>query len=101
MSRPSLLSPEERAEALAARPLWALVEGGGAIHRTLRFGDFDEAWAFMAVVAEAAKRLDHHPDWRNVWARVEVTLSTHEAGGLTALDLALADVIDDAAARGA
>lgn len=101
MSRPSLLTPQERAEALAARPLWALVEGGGAIHRTLRFGDFDEAWAFMVVVAAAAKRLDHHPDWRNVWARVEVTLSTHEAGGLTALDLALADVIDDAAARGA
>lgn len=81
--------------ALAARlPHWQPVAGRDAIKRTFVFKDFSEAFAFMTRVALAAEQLNHHPEWSNVWNRVEVTLSTHDAGGLTELDLKLAEAMD-------
>jgi 4a-hydroxytetrahydrobiopterin dehydratase len=75
-------------------PAWRLVEGRDAIARSFRFADFSEAWAFMARVALLAEKHDHHPEWSNVWNRVEITLSTHDAGGLSVRDVALAKAID-------
>ena len=84
-------------EFLAARPAWALVDG--KLHRELRFGDFAEAFAFMARVAINAEKLDHHPEWSNVYNRVTIDLVTHDAGGLTDLDLQLATRVDRALGR--
>jgi len=92
--RPTRLTDDERAAALAALPGWALVGGREAIARTFRFTDFPEAWGFMSRAALVAERLDHHPEWSNVWNRVEVVLTTHDAGGLTELDVRLAQAMD-------
>ena len=94
--RPALLTEEELSAGLAALPGWR--REGEFIHRTFRFPDFAAAFAFMTAVAVDAEELDHHPDWSNVYDRVEVRLSTHEAGGLTRLDLELAGRIDARAA---
>jgi len=83
------------AEFLATRPAWAVVDG--KLHREIVFGDFAEAFAFMTRVAIHAEKLDHHPEWSNVWNRVTIDLVTHDAGGLTDLDIELADCIDVAA----
>lgn len=91
------LDENARRAALAALPLWVAVEGRDAIRRSLTFADFNAAFGFMARVALAAERLDHHPEWSNVYNRVEIVLSTHDAGGLTALDVELARFIDAAA----
>jgi 4a-hydroxytetrahydrobiopterin dehydratase len=91
---PPLLSPAARADALARLPAWRPVEGRDAIQRSFAFKDFSAAFGFMARVALAAETLNHHPEWSNVWNRVEVTLSTHDAGGLTELDVKLALAID-------
>jgi 4a-hydroxytetrahydrobiopterin dehydratase len=88
------LTEAERAGLAAALPAWRLVEGRDAIARSFRFRDFSEAWGFMARVALAAEAQDHHPEWSNVWNRVEIVLSTHDAGGLSARDLRLARAID-------
>jgi len=92
------LTDAERSAALAELPGWALVEGRDAMRKSFRFADFSAAFGFMARVALAAEKLDHHPEWSNVYNRVEVLLSTHDAGGLTARDLALARAIEAAAA---
>ena len=84
------LGSEAVAEALAGLPGWALAEDGGSIRRTFTFRNFGEAFAFMTRSALAAEKMDHHPDWSNVYKTVEVRLSTHDAGGLTALDFELA-----------
>ena len=84
------LTEEERASWLAALPGWSLARDGRAIERTFRFADFSEAFAFMTRVALAAEKMDHHPDWSNVYKTVDVTLNTHDAGGVTALDVELA-----------
>jgi 4a-hydroxytetrahydrobiopterin dehydratase len=89
------LSETERDEALAALPDWRLRADGLAIERSLKFGDFSEAFAFMTRVALAAEKADHHPEWSNVYNRVEITLTTHDAGGLSARDVALAKAIGD------
>ncbi|TGQ43775.1 4a-hydroxytetrahydrobiopterin dehydratase [Mesorhizobium sp. M00.F.Ca.ET.216.01.1.1] len=73
---------------------WSLAADGGSITRSFVFEDFSEAFAFMTRVALAAEKLDHHPDWSNVYKTVDVTLNTHDAGGLTALDLELAQVMN-------
>lgn len=73
---------------------WRMVEGRDAIRRAFRFRDFSEAWGFMSRVALLAEAQDHHPEWSNVWNRVEIVLSTHDAGGLSARDLQLAQAID-------
>ncbi len=94
---PTRLTDAERGDALASLPAWSLVDGRDAIHRELRFADFNEAWGFMARVALQAEKMNHHPEWFNVWATVQVTLSTHDCGGLSALDVQLARFIDSIA----
>lgn len=86
-----------RDTALASLDGWTLVEGRDAITRTFQFGDFNAAFGFMSRAALKAEAMNHHPEWFNVWNRVEVTLSTHDAGGLTALDMELAAFMDNAA----
>ncbi len=88
------LSDAERAEALDALPDWDYDDGRDAISRTIVFTDFAEAFGFMAQVALIAERADHHPEWTNVWNRVEITLTTHDAGGLSERDIDLATAID-------
>ncbi|MFN3687166.1 4a-hydroxytetrahydrobiopterin dehydratase [Salinarimonas sp.] len=96
--RRDLLSEDERREMLSALAGWSMVEGRDAIAKTYVFTNFVEAFGFMAKVALVAEKLDHHPEWRNVYRTVEVTLSTHDAGGLTRLDIALAQAMDKHAA---
>ena len=93
------LTGSARAEALAELAGWREVEGRDAIERTYSFKDFNEAFGFMARVALVAEKMDHHPEWRNVYRTVEVTLSTHDAGGLTARDVKLAKAMDAIAGR--
>lgn len=88
------LSEAERAEALDALPDWDYDEGRDAISRSIVFTDFAEAFGFMTQVALIAERADHHPEWTNVWNRVEIMLTTHDAGGLSARDVDLATAID-------
>jgi 4a-hydroxytetrahydrobiopterin dehydratase len=79
---------------LAGLSNWTIDAAGKSIHRELRFGDFSEAWGFMNRVALAAESQNHHPEWSNVWNTVRITLSTHDAGGLTDKDITLAKAID-------
>lgn len=88
------LDPAARAELPDLLPLWLVVEGRDAIRRRFRFADFSAAWGFMARVALLAEQHDHHPEWSNIWNRVEILLTTHDAGGLSARDVALARAID-------
>jgi 4a-hydroxytetrahydrobiopterin dehydratase len=88
------LSGEARAQALRDLPAWREVAGRDAIERRLKFADFNAAFGFMSRVALMAEKLDHHPEWRNVYDRVEIVLTTHDAGGLSARDVALARFID-------
>lgn len=90
------LTAAARAEALPAlaQAGWASVPGRDAIRKVYLFNDFSEAWGFMSRAALAAEKLNHHPEWFNVWRTVDVTLSTHDAGGLTELDLKLARRMD-------
>ena len=92
------LEGEARRAALAGLPEWREVEGRDAIARTYEFADFNRAFAFMARAALLAEKMDHHPEWFNVYNRVEVTLSTHDAGGATELDIRMARFMDEAAA---
>jgi 4a-hydroxytetrahydrobiopterin dehydratase len=88
------LAADERRGALAGLKGWADVPGRDAIAKTFTFRDFNEAFGFMARVALVAEKSDHHPEWRNVYKTVEVVLSTHDAGGVTARDIALAEAMD-------
>jgi 4a-hydroxytetrahydrobiopterin dehydratase len=88
------LNETERAEALDGLPDWDYDEARDAIARTITFADFSEAFAFMTRVALAAEKADHHPEWSNVWNRVEILLTTHDAGGLSHRDIAMAEAID-------
>jgi 4a-hydroxytetrahydrobiopterin dehydratase len=89
------LDSTERAAALAELPLWKLQTGRDAIERSIKFKDFSTAWGFMNRVALAAEAADHHPEWFNVYNKVDIVLSTHDAGGLTGRDIALAKKIDE------
>ena len=93
------LSSEARAAALAKLPGWRSVEGRDAITRTFTFADFNQAFGFMTRVALVAEKMDHHPEWFNVYRTVEVTLSTHDAGGVTEKDIALAKAMDSFASK--
>lgn len=88
------LSTERREQALLALPGWEHDAATDSITRAFRFTDFSAAFGFMTRVALAAERAGHHPDWSNVWNRVRITLSTHDAGGLTEKDIELASRID-------
>ena len=88
------LTKDERASWLAALPEWTLARDGDAIERKFEFADFSEAFAFMARVALLAEKRDHHPEWFNVYNRVEITLTTHDAGGLSSRDVQMAKKID-------
>lgn len=101
MSRAELLTKEERAVLSRRLPDWQMAEGRDAICKTFSFRDFSEAFGFMARVALVAEKADHHPDWRNVYRTVDVELSTHDAGGLTARDVALAEAMDRIAGQAA
>ncbi len=88
------LSEAERAEALDGLPDWDWDEARAAITRSFAFVDFVEAFGFMSRVALLAEKADHHPEWLNVWNRVEILLTTHDAGGLSHRDIDLAGLID-------
>lgn len=90
------LEPSVAKERVAELPHWRYDERSGAIMRKFVFGDFAQAFAFMTEVALAAEKRDHHPDWSNGYNKVEITWTTHDAGGLTDLDVALARVCDAA-----
>ena len=94
MSRPQKIGV---LDALKSLPGWAATPGREAIQRSFRFKDFNAAFGFMARSALMAEKLDHHPEWSNVYNRVDVTLTTHDAGGVTELDVRLAKFMDDAA----
>lgn len=96
--RPTALGTDEVVERLEGRPEWKLHDG--KLHREFRFGDFSEAFGFMARSALVAESLGHHPEWFNVYNRVEVHLTTHDAGGLTELDFELAGRMDEIADKG-
>lgn len=89
------LQGEDRLKALTSIPTWHEVEGRDAIARSFKFKDFNAAFGFMARAALVAEKHDHHPEWFNVYNRVDVTLATHDAGGLTAKDIALARAMDE------
>ena len=86
------LTDPEIAEHMKSLPNWEL--GTDRIKRSFRFNDFVEAFGWMSSVALVAEKMNHHPEWRNVWATVEVELSTHDARGLTELDMKLAAAMD-------
>ena len=88
------LSAEARAAALAKLNGWSDVPGRDAIARTFTFKDFNEAFGFMTRAALVAEKSDHHPEWRNVYKTVEVVLATHDAGGVTSRDIALAEAMN-------
>ena len=86
------------AAALAQLTGWTAADGKDAIEKTFRFADFNAAFGFMTRVAIMADKLDHHPEWFNVYNRVEVLLATHDADGVTSLDVTLAKFMDEVAA---
>ena len=88
------LSEAERADALDALPDWDYDEARDAITRRILFNDFAEAFGFMARVALIAEKMDHHPEWSNVWNKVEILLTTHDCSGLSSRDVSLAQAID-------
>jgi 4a-hydroxytetrahydrobiopterin dehydratase len=94
MTRPARIGASA---ALARLNGWRAVEGRDAIAKSYRFKDFNAAFGWMTRVALAAERLDHHPEWSNIYNRVEVVLATHDADGVTELDVALAALMDAAA----
>jgi 4a-hydroxytetrahydrobiopterin dehydratase len=93
------LTAEARKSQLQALAGWAEVPGREAIARTFTFKDFNEAFGFMTRVALVAEKNDHHPEWRNVYRTVEVVLATHDAGGITSRDIALAKAMNAIAAQ--
>jgi 4a-hydroxytetrahydrobiopterin dehydratase len=98
MVRPKPLTEHERAEAMRTLPSWRWMPERDAIAKTFVFHTFNEAFGFMTRVAMRAERVNHHPEWRNVYRTVEVVLTTHDVGGLTSLDIDLARFMDRAAA---
>jgi 4a-hydroxytetrahydrobiopterin dehydratase len=91
------LTSEERSTQLSQLAEWQAVAGRDAIHRQLKFADFNEAFGFMTRVAIKAQEMNHHPEWFNVYHTVDITLTTHEASGVTERDIALARFIDTVA----
>ena len=90
----TLLTPSDRTQLAVTLPDWQVLTDRDAISRTFTFRGFNAAFGFMTRVAIRAEQLNHHPEWFNVYNRVEVTLSTHDCGGLSALDIKLARFMD-------
>ncbi len=90
----AILSESERTGALAALDGWTFDAGRNGIAKRFAFADFSAAFGFMTRVALAAEKADHHPEWANVWSKVDILLSTHDAGGVTQKDIALAKQIE-------
>jgi len=88
------LTGREREAGLVSVPDWILREDGLAISRDFKFADFNEAWGFMSRIALIAEKMDHHPEWWNVYNRVSIMLTTHDADGLSERDLLMAKAID-------
>lgn len=88
------LAAQDRDAAMGRLQGWAAVEGRDALQKTFKFKDFTQAFGFMTQAALVAERMNHHPEWRNVWNTVEVVLATHEAGGVTQRDVDLAGQMD-------
>ena len=97
MTRPSKSTEAEIATALAGLPAWSVEEN--KLHRLYKFADFVTAFGFMSSAALVAERMNHHPEWFNVWSTVRVHLTTHDAGGITALDFELARAMEEIAER--
>lgn len=95
--RPVVLSETDIAVALSKLPGWKFE--GGKLHREYQFADFVAAFGFMAGAALVAQAMDHHPEWSNVWNKVRIDLATHDAGGVTSLDLKLAEAMEELAIR--
>lgn len=95
---PDPLSDSERMQALGSLDGWTSAEGRDAITKSYKFADFSQAFGFMTRVALAAEKADHHPEWFNVYNKVDVTLATHDAGGVTEKDVKLAKAMDAIAA---
>ena len=93
----AILPEEDRNAALAELDGWAYDAARNGIVKSFAFADFPEAFAFMTRIALEAEKADHHPEWSNVWNRVDILLSTHSAGGVTAKDVALARAVERAA----
>jgi 4a-hydroxytetrahydrobiopterin dehydratase len=93
------LETKARAAALKGLPHWHDVKGRDAISRKFEFKDFNEAFGFMSRVALLAEKMDHHPEWFNVYKTVEVTLSTHDAGGVTENDIKMAQAMEEYAKK--
>ncbi len=91
---------EQVAAAMEELPDWSRAEGREAICKTFTFRNFSQAFAFMTRGAMMAEKLDHHPEWFNVYKRVDVTLTTHDCGGISALDIKLAKALDSFAQEG-
>ncbi|UYN94335.1 MAG: 4a-hydroxytetrahydrobiopterin dehydratase [Enhydrobacter sp.] len=91
------LTGAARNDALATLNGWNEVAGRDAIQKSFKFADFSQAWSFMTRVALAAEKADHHPEWFNVYNRVDIVLSTHDAGGLSEKDISLARFVDSVA----
>lgn len=98
---PKILTSEERKAALDRLDRWKAIEGRDAISREFSFPDFNAAFGFMTRVALVAEKMNHHPEWTNVWNRVEVTVTSHDAGGLTERDIKLAEAMDRIAGESA
>jgi 4a-hydroxytetrahydrobiopterin dehydratase len=99
MAKPALLDAAAIEVGLKSLPGWRFDAETKAIAKTFRFADFSQAFAFMTRVALAAEKADHHPEWSNVWNRVEIALTTHVSGGVTRRDLDLAAAIEAIAAQ--
>jgi 4a-hydroxytetrahydrobiopterin dehydratase len=95
-----LLTEKRRDEALAGLPGWRLQAGRGAIEKSFTFGDFNAAFAFMTRIALRAEAMNHHPEWFNVYNRVDIVLSSHDVNGLSERDIALAEFIEAASPNG-
>ena len=92
MKRPTKMADEQIQKELTSLEGWAVCEG--KLHKTFKFSDFVEAWGFMSRAALIAQSMDHHPEWFNVYSTVRVDLNTHDAGGITVLDIELARKLD-------
>jgi len=93
------LTAAERLQAMKELAEWRAVDGRDAMQRSFKFANFSEAWGFMSRVALLAEAQDHHPEWFNVYNRVDITLSTHDCGGLSARDVKLAKAVDAVAKK--